>query len=238
MKPTSEVLRRGDYTVETIPLGMARELVAAEHYAQGSSNTATYRHGLFKTDQPLECLGAALWLPPTEPAARSVSSDPKDVMNLSRLVIDPTVPTNGASFLLGKSIRIIQRDGRFHTLLTYADEAQGHTGAIYKATNWTYLGTVKGHPRWVDAKGRQVAVKSTVNRSYAEMLTLGYTRLPASDKHKFVKYLSELPTITPIPISPDCRDGKHLACTGPAWDFTTDTETVCLCPCHQIGEAA
>lgn len=46
------------------------------------------------------------------------------------------------------------------------------------------------------------------------------------------------PTITAPPLSPDCSQGKHLACTGPAWDFTTDTETVCSCPCHQIGEAA
>jgi hypothetical protein len=49
----------------------------------------------------------------------------------------------------------------------------------------------------------------------------------------------EIPAIAPLPISPDCRDGnKHRACTGSAWDFTTDTETVCSCTCHQIGVAA
>ena len=190
MKPTGMVLHRTDYRVETIPLGMGRELVAAEHYAGGSSNTATYRHGLFRADNPMRCLGAALWLPPTLPAALSVSNDPTQVVNLSRLVVDSDVPVNGASFLLGGSIRLIRRDGRFNTLLTYADEGQGHTGAIYRATNWIYLGIVKGHPRWVDSKGRQVATKATKNRTYAEMLALGYTRLPASDKHRFVKFLA------------------------------------------------
>jgi hypothetical protein len=175
--------------VETVPLSMARELVAAEHYAKGSSNTAIYRHGLLRRDNPLECLGAALWLPPTRPAALSVSTDPDGVLNLTRLVIAPEVPTNGASYLLGRSIRLIRRDGRFHTLLTYADEGQGHTGAIYRATNWTYLGKVKGHPRWLDRAGRQVATKATVNRTYAEMLELGYTREPATDKHKFAMTL-------------------------------------------------
>ena len=182
-------LHRSEYAVDSIPLSMGRELVALEHYAGGSSNTATYRHGLFHADNPMVCLGFAQWLPPTRPAALSVSTDPDGVVNLSRLVVDPIVPTNGASFLLGKSIRIIKRDGRFHTLLTYADEGQGHTGAIYRATNWTYLGTVKGHPSWIDQGGRQVATKATKNRTYAEMLALGYQRQPATDKHKFVMYL-------------------------------------------------
>ena len=33
-------------------------------------------------------------------------------------------------------------------------------------------------------------------------------------------------------ISPDCRDGKHLACTGDAWDRAADHETSCDCTCH------
>lgn len=33
-------------------------------------------------------------------------------------------------------------------------------------------------------------------------------------------------------MNPDCRDGKHTASRGDAWDDTTDTETDCSCPCH------
>lgn len=31
----------------------------------------------------------------------------------------------------------------------------------------------------------------------------------------------------------DCRDGKHLACVGDAWDTDTDTPTPCQCDCHK-----
>lgn len=43
--------------------------------------------------------------------------------------------------------------------------------------------------------------------------------------------------------NPDCRDGKHPACNGDAWDFDRDSPTPCECPCHwetlnEYGEIA
>lgn len=34
------------------------------------------------------------------------------------------------------------------------------------------------------------------------------------------------------PVNPDCRDDKHRACGGDAWDFDTDQPADCSCPCH------
>jgi hypothetical protein len=81
---------------------------------------------------------------------------------------------------------LIKKDKRFVSLVTYADEAMHHTGAIYKATNWTYIGRMGPYPRWVDADGRQRAPKATKNRTKAEMEALGYTKVGTYYKHKFV----------------------------------------------------
>ena len=35
--------------------------------------------------------------------------------------------------------------------------------------------------------------------------------------------------------SPDCRDGKHRACTGEGWDADADTVVGCSCECHDKG---
>jgi hypothetical protein len=191
------VVRRGDYVVEPIPLGMGRELVAAHHYSRGSSNSAVYRHGLFRPENPMDCLGVAIWLMPTAVAAKSV--DPENwarVLTLSRLVVEPGMPTNAASFLLAGSIRLIRRDRKWVALVTYADEGQGHTGAIYRATNWEYVGANSGDPVYVDARGRQFSrlrggtggERKSFN--HAEMLERGLTRLPATRKHKFVMRLA------------------------------------------------
>lgn len=33
-------------------------------------------------------------------------------------------------------------------------------------------------------------------------------------------------------VSPDCRDGKHRACTGDSWDVDADHACACSCSCH------
>jgi hypothetical protein len=183
-EPIKPHLRVRDYHVKTCSLASATALISAHHYARGAANTAVFRHGLYRGDA---MVGAALWMPPTKVAAASVSEDWQGVICLSRLVVIPGEPTNAASFLLGRSIRAIRRDGRYHTLLTYADESMGHTGVIYRATNWTYVGRTKGDPAYVDAVGRQVARKCAGrSRTHTEMLELGYICRGRAPKHKFV----------------------------------------------------
>lgn len=35
-----------------------------------------------------------------------------------------------------------------------------------------------------------------------------------------------------LPFSPDCREGKHLACDETAWDDEMDELCGCGCDCH------
>jgi hypothetical protein len=39
-------------------------------------------------------------------------------------------------------------------------------------------------------------------------------------------------------LNPDCRDGKHPACNGDAWDFALDGPCSCTCDCHADEETA
>lgn len=183
-----EVLHARDWTVGPVDHGEARALVAAHHYAKGASNTYCYLHGLYSTTGELH--GVAWWLPPTRVAAESVNRGKwTQVLSLSRLVLRPDTPKNAATFLLGRSVRLIAKDGRFVSLVTYADTEQGHTGHIYRAAGWNYVGLSKPSPVWIDNEGKRVAAKSTVNRSKAQMEALGHRLLGYYAKHKFVKHL-------------------------------------------------
>jgi hypothetical protein len=179
-----------DYDVRSIPTKDGRAFIEQHHYSKGCSITAVYMHGLFsRFDDTL--LGVAHWLPPTKVAAESVNREQwKRVLSLSRLAVHPDVPTNGASFLMGRSIRLIKSERKWLSLVTYADDFMGHTGQIYKATNWQYVGHMKGSPRWEDQNGRQVARKSTVSRTNAQMIELGYNMVGTFGKHKFIMHLS------------------------------------------------
>ena len=188
-------LLRSEWIVQTVPLSSCHRLVAQEHYSQGGANTATFRHGLMRRDSPLQVRGVAWWIPPTRTAAEaSWEGDWRQVLALSRLAIEPDVPTNGASFLLGNSERIMRADGRWRCLITYADEWQGHTGAIYRATNWEYVGLTKPERVYVNPAGRMVARKAgPMTRTHADMLALGYHCVGSFARHKFRKILPVVP---------------------------------------------
>lgn len=183
------VVKACDYEVRPISLAEGRAFIIQHHYSKGCSNTAVYVHGLFrKNDDAL--LGVAQWLPPTKVAAESVNKENwQRVLSLTRLAVHPDVPKNGATFLMGRSMRLIEQDQKWVSLVTYADEFMGHTGAIYRAANWQYVGLMKPNPRWEDENGRQVARKATKSRTNAEMEALGYRLVGAYRKHKFVKHL-------------------------------------------------
>lgn len=185
-----EHLRSVDYEVRPVPAADARPYVCAHHYSGGVSVTGTDIHGLYRRDSDV-LLGVAWWLPPTKNAAKSVAGDDwRKCVSLSRLVVDPTVPTNGASYLIGQSVKILIRDGRWSTLLTYADEGEGHSGAIYRATNWTYLGAMRPTYRYRNTDGRLMSKKRGPRTySHQEMIDLGFTPEGPFAKHKFVKVL-------------------------------------------------
>lgn len=185
--------RRQEWEVRPAPLAAAQALVREHHYARGGANTAVFVHGLYC--RALDYLvgdflcGVVWWLPPTRVACESVNREHwRRVLSLTRMVVRPEVPTNACSFLLARSVKAIKRDGRFVTLVTWADEGEGHLGGVYRAANWSYVGVNAGDERWVDpTTGRHVSRKSASrSRTVAEMEALGYVRTGRTRKHKYV----------------------------------------------------
>ena len=190
LTPTSALhLDKHAFFVAPCSLTQAQRMVVEYHYARGGSNTAVYTHGLFERATG-SLVGVAWWLPPTRVAAESVNREQwTRVLALTRLVCLPSAPKNSESFLLAHSVRLVRRDGRFVSLVTYADESQGHTGTIYRAAGWVYVGRTGPTPRWIDATGRQVSPKATVTRTKAQMESLGCRLVGRYFKHKFVLHL-------------------------------------------------
>lgn len=185
-------LKKADWYVSDAKLSDAQRLVLEYHYTRGGSRVGVYVHGMYRREDDA-LVGIAWWLPPTRVAAESVNKEQwKKVLSLTRLVVVPGVPKNACSFLMARSIAAIRRERRFVSLVTYADERQGHSGGIYKATNWKYVGITRPRRAWIDPiSGRQVAPKSTVNRTNDEMKALGYVQTDSYPKHKFVIHLHQ-----------------------------------------------
>lgn len=175
-------LRKQDWLVLNADIDKARRLVVHYHYAQGASNTAAHLHGLYRKSD-LKLMGVAWWIPPTRDAAARWWSNPEEVLTLSRLVLHPDVPKNGATFLLMASVKLL--DPRWRCLLTYADTWRGHTGRIYKAAGWEYLGLTDPEQTYT-VSDRMVSRKcGPKTRTHNQMIALGATMIGAFPKHRF-----------------------------------------------------
>lgn len=181
-------LRKYDWEVRPITMETGLDLVRRYHYARGAANTRTYLHGLFPKGAWWEnqCVGCAWWMPPTRAAAEAMY--PKNwqgVLCLSRLVIAPEVPRNACTFLLARSVRMIDAV-RWPCLVTYADQWRGHTGGIYRAANWTYVGLTQAEETWTIDGVMTSRKAGPRTRTKSEMLALGAQSMGRHAKHKFV----------------------------------------------------
>lgn len=187
-EPGKAYARADDFVVVTVTQREAVEMIKTWHYAGGAPKTSVFRHALRRKSNG-ELVGCAMWLPPIIAAARKVRpDDPHAVLVLSRLVVHPSVATNGASILLGASMRLVKKDRRWKTLVTYADSRMGHSGAIYRATNWVFDGETRPYYAWLDERGHQVCKKATRNIPTAEMDRL-YQRVGPYRKLRFVYHI-------------------------------------------------
>lgn len=181
--------RARDWEVRDLDRNVAARLIAAEHYSKGSAKQAAYIHGLFPAGELWEerAAGAAHWMPPTQAVALCLlPSFPSGVLALSRLAVLEEVGGNGATILLARSMRLIDRE-RWPVLVTYADSWRGHTGGIYKATGWTFDGETAPKPVWV-LGDRMISTKAgPKTRTVAEMRALGAELVGHFPKLRFVQ---------------------------------------------------
>lgn len=183
-------LKKEDWIVLPISKQTVRDLVEKYHYAKSATNTGVYTHGLFKKgteNDEQNCVGVAWWLPPTKAAAiATYDGDWRKVLSLTRLVIAPNVPKNACSFLLSRSIKLIDTT-KWECVVTYADTWQNHTGGIYKATNWEYCGLTPPSPVFVSSiTGKMMGRKrGGRNIKKSELIEMGFNELGKFSKHKY-----------------------------------------------------
>lgn len=72
------------------------------------------------------------------------SETPSDVIELRRLCCVDDTPKNAESFLIGRSLRQLRKDWTAGVVVSYADKEHGHSGVIYRASNFKMVGEIKG----------------------------------------------------------------------------------------------
>ena len=115
-----------------------RHLIVDHHYLH-SMPAATWRcFGVFVGDV---LSGAVLFTAgPRHGHRLLVGARPQQVAVLARLWLHDDLPKNAESRVIGIVMRQVRREQAWKLVLSYADPAVGHTGTIYRASGWLYLG--------------------------------------------------------------------------------------------------
>jgi hypothetical protein len=99
----------------------------------------------------------------------------QEITELRRLVCIDDTPKNTESWFIGNALRWLRDNTNINKVISYADETHGHTGIIYKATNFKHLGmTASGRMiEYGDKLYHDKAIRTTYNgklKPYAERL--------------------------------------------------------------------
>ncbi|MCP4492741.1 MAG: hypothetical protein GY820_36365 [Gammaproteobacteria bacterium] len=72
------------------------------------------------------------------------SNNEKEVIELRRLCCVDDTPKNAESYFIGGALRQLRKDWRKGIVVSYADKEYGHSGVIYRASNFTMTGEIPG----------------------------------------------------------------------------------------------
>jgi hypothetical protein len=130
-------LQKKDAVIKPISYQLAMEIVVAKHYLHRTA-PVSHAFGLFVANH-IEPLGVVTYgVSPSSTLLRGICGDDEaqNVYELNRLWVDERLIKNAESFLVGKSMKFLDRE----IIVSFADTGQNHYGGIYQACNFYYTG--------------------------------------------------------------------------------------------------
>lgn len=144
-----------NYKVEKIPCKQAKEYIIKHHYSHGCHNAPSPCYGLFDGGV---LIGVLMFATPCSENVRAsvFGAEHKDwVIELHRLHVLDVTPKNTESWFIARCLELIKKDKpRVKAVISFADTTQGHSGTIYKATNFYYIGKSSPATFYIDCDGR------------------------------------------------------------------------------------
>lgn len=158
-----------EFRVIPVPLQRIASFVEKWHYSENVNGIITRQ--CFALYCRGEMIGAMIYgLPGMANAWKPYGEQESDVVELRRLCCIDGTPKNTESFFIGKTLRWMKQNTDFRVVVSYADSNHDHSGTIYQATNFLYLGMSPGG-KMLRYKGRLLhdkAIRTCYTDKYGE----------------------------------------------------------------------
>jgi len=183
-----------DIKIKITNINKSCEFLNSFHYAQ-YGRAAKIIFGAYACDELLAICKFST--PVRKEVATSISKKFSEVLELDRFCIHPRRhKKNFASWFVSRcSDMVFESFNKISTLVSFADLTYGHTGSIYRSSNWKQICTIAPDYYYIDKNGWMMHKKTLYThavkmgkkeREYAE--EFGYTKVLGKEKIKFVLY--------------------------------------------------
>ena len=126
-----------------------REFIETHHYSKSINGVKC--SVCFKVVHGDELVGALLFGQMSTTAWKKFGETELEVLELRRLVLSDNCGRNSESFVIAKALKHIKKNMvHVKTIVSYADPTYGHTGIIYKASIFDFVGITPTDKGYVD----------------------------------------------------------------------------------------
>ena len=131
---------KDEYYVKKVERKEIKEFIEKHHYSHNINGCiADYCFGLYLKSTNI-LVGAMFYGKMAMANQYRKYGEQHEVTELRRLVLVDDTPKNTESFFIGWSLRWLKKNTDIKTIVSYADPNYGHSGVIYKATNFKHVG--------------------------------------------------------------------------------------------------
>lgn len=132
---------KDDYYIAPVDNKTANDVVQRCHYAHRRAS-AVRSFGLF-SKSPNRLVGVVIYgISASHSVEKSIcgEEESRNVYELTRLYVDDGLPKNLESYLVGNTLKLLDKE----LIISYSDTACNHIGVVYQATNFLYTGLSHG----------------------------------------------------------------------------------------------
>lgn len=133
-----------DFTVSVISRKEVQQIIEKWHYSHSINGIISdYCFGLFDKNKLIG--GMIFGRMAMRNQWKKYVDDPKVIIELRRLACIDDTPKNTESYFIGKCLKWLRKNTQIKTIMSYADSNYNHTGIVYRASNFKFIGmTAKG----------------------------------------------------------------------------------------------
>ena len=194
--PTSALINctPKDILVSPIPHQLAKKVCEGEHYLGSFPGGAVLSLGMFVGYRLLGVAVLGVGPPNVHRIFRGARRE--QVLCLARFCLDDQLPRNSESRTLSVILRHLRRhQSTVKAIVAYSDPAAGHTGAIYRAAGFYYLGPSDSTPLYTLSSGGKYhsrtlsSLYGTRSRRHFAAHHILVAIVPQQPKHTYVALL-------------------------------------------------